>query len=140
MTTPATHLADGRRFRRAIGSSLAFVGLLWVIHLLATFAGVSFGEYGVYPRRLSGAIGIVLAPLIHGSFSHLIANSLPVFVLATGLMYGYPRSANIVLASLYFGTGIGVWFIAREAYHIGASGLATGMMFFVFIIEIGRAV
>ena len=36
--------------------------------------------------------------------------------------------------AIYFGSGIGVWLFARETYHIGASGLTFGMMFFVFTI------
>jgi membrane associated rhomboid family serine protease len=114
--------------------SLAFVVVLWVVQFGATLAYVSLISYGVYPRRLSGLTGIVLAPLIHGYFSHLIANSQPVFLLGTAVLYGYPRSARIVIAFLYLGTGVGVWLSARETYHIGASGLATGMMFFVFVI------
>ena len=134
MTAPADNAADARRFRRAIIISLSFVAVLWLLQFAATFFAVELGRYGVYPRRLSGTVGIALAPLIHGSFSHLIANSLPIVLLGTALLYGYPRSARIVVACLYVGSGIGVWLIAREAYHIGASGLATGMMFFLFVI------
>jgi membrane associated rhomboid family serine protease len=75
-----------------------------------------------------------LAPFVHGSFSHLLANSVPIVILGTALLYGYPRSAGVVLVRVYAGTGLGVWLAAREAYHIGASGLTFGMMFFVFII------
>jgi len=42
----------------------------------------------------------------------------------------YPHA----LAVIYLGSGLGVWLFARSAYHIGASGLTFGMMFFVFTI------
>jgi membrane associated rhomboid family serine protease len=59
---------------------------------------------------------------------------LPVIILATALLYGYPRSAKAVLAAVYLGSGLGVWLFAREAYHIGASGLTFGVMFFLFVV------
>ena len=54
------------------------------------------------------------------------------------LLYGYPRAAKILLPAVYLGGGIAVWLFAREAYHIGASGLAFGMLFFVFTIGVIR--
>jgi membrane associated rhomboid family serine protease len=39
---------------------------------------------------------------------------------------------------LYFGSGMGVWLFAREAYHIGASGLSLGMLSFVFTMGVLR--
>ena len=127
MTTSADNACEERRFRRAILICVSFVAVLWLIHLGAVVFDIDLVRYGVYPRRISGAAGVVLAPLIHGTFSHLIANSLPIVMLGTALFYGYPRSAPIVVGCLYFGSGLGVWLTARDAYHIGASGLATGM-------------
>jgi membrane associated rhomboid family serine protease len=134
MSTSVNNASDEDRFRRAAFMSLSFVAVLWLVHLGAAFFDFRLVEYGIYPRRITGTVGIALAPLIHGSFSHLVANTLPILMLGTALLYGYPRSARIVLGCLYVGTGLGVWLAARDAYHIGASGLATGMMFFVFII------
>ncbi len=55
-------------------------------------------------------------------------------VLGTALLYGYPRSAKIVIPAVYLGSGFCVWLFAREAYHVGASGLSFGFMFFLFTI------
>lgn len=66
--------------------------------------------------------------------AHLVSNTLPILVLGSALLYGYPKSARIVLPVLFLGTGLGVWLFGRESYHIGASGLAFGTMFFVFTI------
>jgi membrane associated rhomboid family serine protease len=134
MTRPVNSVAHEAPLRRVISVPLGFVAVLWLLQLGAALFDVDLTSYGIYPRRLSGTIGIAMAPLIHGSFSHLIANSLPLMLLGSALFYGYPRSARVVIGCLYAGTGIGVWLIAREAYHIGASGLATGMMFFLFVI------
>ena len=95
-------------------------------------------SYGVYPLRASGLWGILWAPLIHGSLSHVFANTLPIIILGTALLYGYPRSAKIVIPVIYIGSGVGVWLFARSSYHIGASGLTLGMMLFVFTIGVLR--
>ncbi len=134
MTKSATRSADERRIRQAFIMAVSFVAVLWVIQAAAALSGLKLVEYGIYPRRISGTVGIAFAPFIHGSWPHLLANSVPLVILGTALLYGYPRSARLVLGCLYAGTGFGVWLTARDAYHIGASGQAFGMMFFVFII------
>lgn len=134
MIKSAAYSDDRRRFHQALLRSVSFVALLWLVHLGATLFDLDLVKHGIYPRRFSGAAGIAFAPLIHNSFSHLFANSVPIVVLGTALLYGYPRSASLVIGYLYAGTGLGVWLTARDAYHIGASGLTSGMMFFVFII------
>jgi len=120
--------------KRSFTTAAAFVAVLWIIKIVETLYAVSFIEYGVYPGRLSGFSGILWAPLIHSSYSHLFANTAPLLILGSALLYGYPKSARIVIPAVYFGTGLGVWFFARHAYHVGASGLAFGFMFFVFTI------
>jgi membrane associated rhomboid family serine protease len=115
------------------------ITLLWLVKGAELLFEWDFRGYGVKPRELTGLIGIALAPLIHGSFEHLFANTLPLFVLATALFYEYPKSAKPVLAIIYLGSGIGVWLFAREATtHFGASGLTHGMMFFLFFIGVFR--
>jgi membrane associated rhomboid family serine protease len=54
--------------------------------------------------------------------------------LGTAMLYGYPRASRIALPLIYLGSGMGVWLFARSAYHLGASGLTFGMLFFVFTI------
>jgi membrane associated rhomboid family serine protease len=125
---------DARRFRQAIRITVASVGVLWLIHFAGVLFDLDLARFGIYPRRAIGIPGIALAPLIHGSFAHLLANSTAIVVLGTSLLYGYPRAAGSVIKWLYAGTGLGVWLFARDGCHIGASGLAFGMMFFVFTI------
>lgn len=125
---------DARRLRRAFYTSVLFAWFLWAIKLAEIFFNLDFVRFGVLPRQADGLTGILLAPLIHSSLSHLFANTAPIIILGTVLLYGYPRSAKIVLPVIYLGSGLGVWLFARSAYHIGASGLTFGMMFFVFTL------
>jgi membrane associated rhomboid family serine protease len=117
---------------------LAFVALLWALKVLEVAAGLDLVPFGVFPRRLSGLGGVLLAPLIHGSWSHLVANSAPLLVLGTAVLYGYPRSARIVLPVVYLGAGLAVWLFARPSFHVGASGLGFGLLSFVFTIGVLR--
>jgi membrane associated rhomboid family serine protease len=122
------------RLRRAVLLSVAFVAVLWWVKMAEAIAGVDLISFGVYPRSLGGLLGIPVAPFIHGSVAHLFANTLPLLLLGTALLYGYPKSARVVLPILFLGTGLGVWLFGRESYHVGASGLTFGMMFFVFVV------
>lgn len=136
--SPVNPEDDARQLRRAFAIAACFVVFLWLIQLMEIFLALDLARYGVYPGRLSGSMGILWAPLIHGSLSHLFANTAPIIILGTALLYGYPKSARIVLPVVYVGSGIGVWLFARQSYHIGASGLTFGMMFFVFTIGVLR--
>jgi membrane associated rhomboid family serine protease len=125
---------DTRRLRIAFAVALSFALLLWVVKFAEYFGGLDFIQFGIYPRRVGGLAGILFAPFIHGSFAHLFANTAPIIVIGTMLLYGYPRAAKVLLPVVYLGGGLAVWLFAREAYHIGASGLAFGMLFFVFTV------
>ena len=77
----------GRFSRQALFITVSFVAVLWLVHLGAALFDLNLVKYGIYPRRITGTIGIAFAPLIHGSFSHLFANSVPILVLGTALLY-----------------------------------------------------
>jgi membrane associated rhomboid family serine protease len=124
----------GMGLRQAFGWVAGLTALLWLIHIVDFVLGLDLQRYGVYPRTLEGIRGIVLAPLIHGSFAHIVANTLPLLILGTALLYGYPRSSRIMVPVIWLLSGLGVWLFARESLHFGASGLTFGFMFFVFVI------
>jgi membrane associated rhomboid family serine protease len=129
---------DSERLRAAFVLAGAFAIFLWLVKIFESATGFDAIEYGLYPRRPDALLGILTAPFIHGSPAHLLSNTLPIVVLGTSLLYGYPKSARIVIPVLFLGTGLGVWLFGRESYHVGASGLSFGMMFFVFTMGVLR--
>lgn len=129
---------EAERLRRAFDLAAAFAGLLWLIKLTELVFGLDLSGFSIYPGRPETLLGLALAPLLHGSLSHLFANTAPILVLGTLLIYGYPKAARILLPAVYLGSGLGVWLFARPAWHLGASGLTFGMMFFVFTVGIIR--
>ncbi|MCP3870402.1 MAG: rhomboid family intramembrane serine protease [Gammaproteobacteria bacterium] len=126
------------RLRRSFVIAVSFASILWVIALLDSIFSLGLVRHGVLPRSLDNLGGILWAPLIHGSLSHIFANTAPLIVLGTALLYGYPKSSKIAFPAIYIGTGVGVWLFARSAYHIGASGLNFGILAFVFTIGVLR--
>lgn len=96
--------------------------------------GVSsdFGMLGILPRTLTGTVGILTGPLVHGDFSHLLSNTSSLLLLLIALFYFYDKIALEVFLWIYLMTGIWVWIAARPAYHIGASGLVYGIVTFLF--------
>lgn len=129
---------DRRRLRRAFYGALGFAGLLWMLAAVDSLFDLHLVRHGLLPRRWEGLDGVLWAPLIHRSFGHLFSNTGPLVVLGTALLYGYPRSSRIVLPVVYIGSGLAVWLFARPAFHIGASGLVFGLLFFVLTIGMLR--
>ena len=103
---------------------LALTALCWLVFLVNNLLwGGQFDQYGIRPRQLSSLPGIVFAPFLHGSYQHLAANTLPLLVLG-GILCARSKGEFVVvtLAGILLGGGL-TWLFARNACHIGASGL-----------------
>jgi len=125
-------------FRLALKIALGFVALIWLIDMVNWALGLELRSFGVRPRQLAGLPGILLAPLLHSGPLHLAANSVPLLVLGTGMLYLYPGSALKVLPAIYLGPGIAVWLLAAGGNHIGSSGLVYGLLGYVFVAGVIR--
>jgi membrane associated rhomboid family serine protease len=125
-------------FRRAAKIALGFVALIWCVQLLNWGLDLGLERFGVRPRQLAGLPGILLAPLIHGGFAHLLANSLPLLVVGTVMLHLYPSSARKVIPAIYLGPGIAVWLFAGPSVHIGSSGLVYGLVSYVYLAGVIR--
>lgn len=103
------------------------LGMLWGIHLLNYSTGYSLTRYGLIPRQFNHLYGIVTSPFLHADFTHIISNSIPLFILSLiclnkGKIYFLTNSIFIIIVG-----GAGVWLFARSANHIGASGWVFGL-------------
>lgn len=126
------------KFRYAVYMVFSFVILLWLVKVIELVTGISFSSLGVLPRTLKGTIGIITGPLIHGDIFHLISNTLPIVLLGFLLFYFYHRIAIEIFIWIYLVTGFWTWMLARNAYHIGASGIVYAMASFLFFSGIFR--
>ena len=133
-----TEASEKKKFVRCLVYPVAFVVLLWTIKILEMSLEFNLVSFGIFPRKFSGLIGIITAPLIHADFNHLISNSLPLLFLGIGISYAYPTISKKLFLGVYILHGLLVWIFARQAYHIGASGLVYGFVAFLFFSGIIR--
>jgi membrane associated rhomboid family serine protease len=131
-------LEEKEHIRKSLIIPAAFVLTIWIIKIIESLAGISLVVYGVYPGELSGLIGILTFPLIHGSWEHLLSNTFPVIFLSMGVLYFYKSAGFKVLLMSYFIPGICIWLFARESYHIGASAVIYSLVSFLFFSGVIR--
>ena len=111
---------------------LFLLGIMWVVFILDNYLELNLADkYGLVPRTEHGLIGIITMPFIHGSYNHIISNSIPFLVSGWCIMYFYRPVALQVILLIYLGTGVCMWVVARPDIHIGASGLVYGFVSFV---------
>jgi membrane associated rhomboid family serine protease len=109
-----------------------FVLLIWLIQLAQGFLETNWGIYAVYPRTLSGLLGIFTSPLLHAGWEHLLGNTVPLLVLGFLLFNSYKGISGKVFWFIYLLNGVLLWLFAREAIHLGASGVIYGLASFLF--------
>ncbi|MCD4746447.1 MAG: rhomboid family intramembrane serine protease [Bacteroidales bacterium] len=130
--------AEKRKLLHSLIFPVLFLLLTWLVKIVEVVFNIDFSKFGIYPLSVHGLTGIITSPLIHADFKHLFANSVPILVLSASLFYFYKKIAYKIFFLIYLLTGIWVWFGAREAYHIGASGLVYGLASFLFFSGIIR--
>ncbi len=121
--------------KHSIVPPLRLAIIMWLFFLVQYVLNIDLGFLGILPRSITGLIGILTAPMVHGSWNHLISNTFPLLFLGTTLFVFYSKIAVRVFMQCYLLTGICVWIFGRELYHIGASGLVYGLAF--FLISLG---
>ena len=115
------------------------VFIMWLVFSLEFFGNFDFAWLGIRPRTLSGLIGILTAPMIHGDLGHLISNTLPLLFLGSTLFFFYEGIGRTVFLRCYLWTNLLVWiFSPRVSYHIGASGLIYGLSSFLIFFGLIR--
>lgn len=135
--TPAQRKADRRRLLRALNASLAFVLLL--VAVFAAQNSFDVRAFTVQPWSLRGLIGLLTAPLLHGSVEHLAANATSLLLLGTLAGAVYPKATIRALPIVWLGSGIGAWLLGDPgSYHLGASGVTHGLMFLVMTLGLLR--
>ncbi|MDX8377729.1 MAG: rhomboid family intramembrane serine protease [Mariprofundales bacterium] len=111
---------------------LRLLACLWLIFLTdALLGGWLTQMLGLVPRTMRGLLGIAFAPLLHGSLYHMMANSVPFFVLGLLIYWRDPFLFLITTLVIAIGSGLAVWIFARQGVHIGVSGIIFGYFGFL---------
>jgi len=111
---------------------ILYILVIWMLYFIEIKFGYNFNKYGVYPREFKGLRGVFFSHFIHSNTKHLFNNSIPLFVLLLSVFMFYKEVALKVLVYGALLTGFLTWIIARESYHIGASGVVYLLFSFVF--------
>ena len=133
----AQRKADRRRLLRALNFSLGFVLVLVLAY--SAQANSDWSSLAVMPHDARGLLGILTAPLLHGSLEHITANATSLLILGTLAGSVYPRATAWSLPFLWIGSGLGAWLLGDAgSHHLGASGVTHGLMFLVFTLGLLR--
>ncbi|MGV8922260.1 MAG: rhomboid family intramembrane serine protease [Thermomonas sp.] len=128
---------DVHRVRRGVQYSLASVLVLCVAYSLQGVLPVQ--ALTVNPGSVAGLLGMLTAPLLHGSPGHLLANATALLMLGTLAMTVYPRATMRALPLLWLGSGLCAWLLGEPgSHHLGASGVTHGLGFLVFVLGLLR--
>lgn len=112
---------------------ISTVVLLWAIELANALLNQKLNGFGIRPRTLMGLQGILFAPFLHGSWWHLISNTLPLVVLSWLIMAKDRGEWIAVTVLAAIASGLGTWlFGGADTVHIGASGVVFG--YFGFLV------
>ena len=113
---------------------LGFLAVLWVVEAVNQFAlGDALDDDGIGPRRLDGLAGILWSPLIHESWAHLEANSLPFLILGFLVFAGGIGQWFAVTATIWLLGGFLTWLTGAAGSTIGASGVIFGWLAFLLV-------
>lgn len=121
---------------------LTFVALLYLVELIDQLTRHSLDLNGIRPLQTDGLWGIVFAPVLHASWQHLMANTVPLLVL--GFLMTLAGLSRFVWATaiVWILGGFGTWLIGSMGStcgptdHIGASGLIFGWLAFLLVFGI----
>lgn len=103
------------------------VAIMWAVEIVNALDSYRLDSDGIVPRSVSHLYGVLLAPFLHASFSHLLGNTVPFVVL--GLAIALAGAARLLMVSLIVAlvSGLGTWLTASSgSVTVGASGVVFG--------------
>ena len=121
---------------------LTFLALLYLVELIDQLTRHSLDLNGIRPLQADGLWGIIFAPVLHASWQHLMANTVPLAVL--GFLMTLAGLSRFVWATtiVWILGGFGTWLIGNMGStcgptdHIGASGLIFGWLAFLLVFGV----
>jgi membrane associated rhomboid family serine protease len=123
-----------RQSREGLVLLAGIVTLMWLLEAINSIDhnALDYGA-GIVPRDVDQLWAIFTAPFLHGSWNHLIDNTIPFVFMGVFIAWrGAVRLALVTLIVIIVG-GLGTWLIApAHTYTIGASGVVFGYATYLF--------
>ena len=86
-------------------------------------------SFGIQSRALTSLPALLIAPLLHAGFGHLLANTIPLIVLGWLVMWRRTSDLFVVGLAAAISSGLGVWlFGGANTIHLGVSGVIFGLL------------
>ncbi|QGU08154.1 Rhomboid family protein [Corynebacterium occultum] len=114
--------------------AIAYVVVIWAVHLINAALGGLPTYFGIHPLDLSSIWHIFTSPLLHANWEHLISNTVPgaIFCFLIGLS-GHRVFWEVTTIVMLL-AGVGTWiFGGIGTNHIGASGMVYGWLAYLLI-------
>lgn len=112
--------------------------IISLVKMIEIKTNTNFGALGVLPQNIEGLVGVILSPFIHGSEQHLFNNIIPLFFLLSAMIHFYDKLSYLIYIIIHIASGLLLWIIGREVFHIGASGVVYGLASFMFFSGLFR--
>lgn len=113
--------------------SLIILSIFWIGFFLNFISSYRLSILGIYPRHLFGLSGIVFSPFLHGNFTHIFFNSIPLLVLVDFMLIGGFQHFIYISGVIILLSGFGIWLFGRRGLHIGASALIMGYFSYLLV-------
>lgn len=133
-TTPVPAREGGGLLARALQPVL-LLAVMWLVRALDDALPGSWNQmFGLISWSFDGLDGVLLSPGLHGDWSHLLSNSVPLLILGVLVaLDGVGRFWGVTLLIALVG-GIGTWIVnAPGTITVGASGLVFGYFGYLLI-------
>lgn len=119
---------------RAFASPLVLLAVMWVLQVVNTVVVGGLNRFGEQAWRFSSLPGILVSPVLHASWAHLIANTLPFVILGCLTAAFGVRRFWFVTAVVTVVSGLFAFTLSLPGtVTVGASGLVFGYFGFLCV-------
>jgi len=112
--------------------SISLVGLMQIL------SPIDLRGFGLQPRNIFGAIGVLTMPFLHGNLAHFLGNIGPLAVLALMVSASQRSRFYLITHCLILVSGLFTWLLGSSGIVIGASGLIFAYWGFLIAAALHR--
>ncbi|WP_404784119.1 rhomboid family intramembrane serine protease [Altericista sp. CCNU0014] len=112
---------------------LAILSVPWTQHIVNTLFFGGRWDFPIYPRSVEGIPGIFLSAFSHGSWGHLIGNTIAFAIFSWLILAKNARDFWITFAIGWLGGGLACWLLGPQAVH-GLSGVVYTLFGYLLVI------
>lgn len=106
-----------------------FLAIIWGMQIANSSDHYGLNRFGLKPRSVAGLWGVLMQPLLHASWGHLLSNTLPLALIGWALLLSGLRVFVFVTVTVVVIGGLLTWLVApSNEVIVGASGLVFGWL------------